>query len=234
MLAGADIGPITLDDDRDNYIYLQLQISGVVDTTPPAKIITVPVVHAVDVSPPIDAVLLAMVVTDSGDITDVIDLRPSQFNVHTNFLVKATSSGAKLFSAYVALQVPAIGPVTTFNGNLIVDPVTLLTVTWKWYVEVTGPNSVIEQSGTGGSSSGKAIVEEAFINFTDDIGRFRGNVLLFRIAIERLTAVDDVAAGTDGTLTYPTDAPWTGADVFPSGVLGSFGTWAFKEWDAKG
>lgn len=234
MLAGADIGPITLDDERDNYIYLQLQVSGIVGTTPPAVIKTVPVVHAAVVTPPVDSVLLALVITDGGDITDLIDLRPSQFNIPTNFLTTtAQTSGSEVFTDYVAVKVPDIGPVSSFGGQILINPQNNSSVTFRWKVEATGPNLVRSATGTGAATSSSAEPAYGAVQLNSDMGRFAGNILYFRLSIERLTGSITIDAGTGLDLFNTTAIPWFGGSARPS-AAGSASTWSFKEWNSKG
>jgi hypothetical protein len=78
MVAGADF-TVTVDTDKDTYIYLQLNISGSVQVTPPARFITVSVAHKAIHARPSNAVLLAKIVTNATpDIVGIVDLRPSQ------------------------------------------------------------------------------------------------------------------------------------------------------------
>lgn len=70
---------VTVDTDKDTYIYLQLNISGSVQVTPPARFITVAVAHDATHSRITNAVLIAKIITNATPtIDEIVDLRPSQ------------------------------------------------------------------------------------------------------------------------------------------------------------
>jgi len=99
LLTGPDF-TVPLDDDRDTYIYLQLQISGVVNDSPPAQFVTVPVLHDADHTIQINAVLLGAVRTDTGVITSIRDFRPSpheEYIPDMKFCVRSLNTGLEGF-----------------------------------------------------------------------------------------------------------------------------------------
>jgi hypothetical protein len=71
---------VPVDATKDTYLYLQLNVSGTVQVSPPAKLVTVTsVINAIHARPA-NSVLLAKITTNATDVLAIYDQRPSSFD----------------------------------------------------------------------------------------------------------------------------------------------------------
>jgi hypothetical protein len=111
---------VTTESDKDNYIYLQLQLtSSVVNTTPPLKFLCVAVAHGAPHTIPADAVPICFVETNATDIVTIQDMRPSRFSypVSTSFGSFTTS----VQSAVRRMYVPKFANKSVLCGYIDID-----------------------------------------------------------------------------------------------------------------
>jgi hypothetical protein len=194
--------PVTVDTDKDTYLYLQLNISGSVQVTPPARFITIGVAHGAVHSKVANAVLLAKIVTNATPIiTSITDMRCAQFRDATTLYVP--------FGAF-----PGFGPATpagdlrvpTYSGKYAcltaycLGFVSALVGIGTLTVRATGPNGFVDQLQVLPIFTATTIAGmkkfPIFINIPTDIGRYDNDYVIIQLrpsgAILRVGTCSDV------------------------------------------
>jgi len=217
----------TLIASNDNFIYLQLNISGTVNVSPPARIVVVSGAIGAVHSPPANSTLLAKITTDATTITILTDMRSSQINIPVYLdALTAVSDISTIFgfSPYRALSVP-------MSGNCVFGGIFGVILTGgggtpdvEIGIEVIGPNGTLSNTVTftpnatsvnGLPTDYKAI----YCPIDNSIGRYYGNILYFRTKCRRLS----------GSLTITMTTEVSGKDHNSINIRNCY---AFKEWGA--
>jgi hypothetical protein len=208
---------VTVDADKDTYIYLQLNISGSVQITPPARFITVSVAHNLPHSRPANAVPIAKIVTNGTPIiTSITDLRPSQFKDCCH--VSIPFGGAPNPKGFV--RVPSYNGEYAYLTGYLYGWVSALVGIGTLTINAVGPNGNFAEvqtlptfvaTGTGGVKRFRV-----GITISTNIGRYDNDFVELNL-IKSAPAVLNV-----GTEQMTTVLPEIG------------GMWAWQEWNAKG
>lgn len=205
--------PVTADSDI--YLYLTLNIAGVVNTLPPARFTTITVAHGATHTRPSNSTLLAYIVTNATVVTTVTDMRCSQF--HETVYLPMRELPRRQF-----VVVPDFGFTTVLGGIVMLWKTaptgSLSTVT----LTVQGPNGTINKvynNVANGTTAPLADLLNVSIEITPDIGRYAGGRV--QVYITQSLAEVDIATDNQGI-------PINGF----SQIVETAGTWYFKEWDA--
>ncbi len=215
---------VACDADSDVYVFLQLNISGVVNVSPPASILTIPVSHGSAPTIPVESVMLALVVTDSTDVLTVQDFRPSQISniSYTDIRIFSPFSNSNQFTKpkQPFVKMPVAG--MAIGGNVIIkNESNGNSMTANFDLTVEGPFGVLSKSYSTIPASDDPYYVSVYAS--EDIGRFVGNCI--KIYIENVVVSLPVSYSIM-SIKEPTN------QIMPYFNYGS--TWSIKEWDAIG
>jgi hypothetical protein len=204
--------PVTT--NSDTYLYLTLNISGVVSTLPPARFTTVTVAHGAQHTRPANSTLLSYIVSNATNVTAVTDMRCSQF--HNSVYLPMTDT-KKYF-----VSVPDFGFTTILGGVAMLWRTAGLPGLTTVTLTVQGPQGTITKVYNNvptGTSAPLAELLNVSIAITPNIGRYAGGkvqVFLTQANVQVKIATNDQGVPINGFGTINETA----------------GTWYFKEWDA--
>jgi hypothetical protein len=230
---------VTVTATKDIYIYLTLNITGTVVAVDPMQYTTVEVVIGAKHQRPANSVLIAFCTSDATNVTQVTDMRPSQFNIPVFFNFDrydymAGSIAPLATPQYIAVQVPDLGMRKTFCGMVCIKAATGQSVVAG--LEVNGPagtvNNVITYTAAPPGANDVEL-KRFFINLdsiaaASDIGVYPGGFVLVRFKMT--SAHDFFIANIPNAANTLIDFP----NPFLGNVVGTANTWAWKESNLPG
>lgn len=197
---------------QDTYIYLELNIAGVVQTSPPARFLTVSVAIDAPHDRPQNAVILGKVRTDATVVTFIEDLRPSQISNSIFLPEVAMTDGASEVIANV--DVGDIKFTKTLCGYFFINPRAFSGDSTSVTVRATGDSAFVENT--------------AIIPFDPTSG---SNLVRGFVNIPK-----SLALAPFGKIAnfYQISATITATGFAPTTINPLSTSWRLKEWNAKG
>ena len=196
---------------NDNYIYLTLNISGVVQVSPPARFTVVSVALDATHARPQNSVLLGMVRTDATTVIYIEDLRPSQISDSIS-LVDTVAIPHNALTLIDTIDVGEIHFTKTLCGYFYINPRAFSGDSVSVTVRATGDSTYVENTTVlpYDISSGSNYVR-GYVNIPSSLYH-HGKLANFYQISAKIVATG-FAYGTGNVLA---------------------GSWRLKEWNAKG